>query len=168
MTAGRAADPATLPVKDFMRLISCCVILLQLLIAGCVGGGSSSPIPPGQIDLFGVALHSSVDYREIMGVRGNDEPCLRGFERTFEPLEIVLGYGRDGRIRKITTRNPQTSIFGVHPGEAVDSALIKVRGAGFVETDSPYRFRRGDLGLALLVDGNGRAFGLTLEVSPPG
>ena len=142
-------------------------ILLPVLIAGCLGNIEKNHIAPGQLDVFGVIMYSSTDHREINGVRGTDEPCLRGHERSFDNLDIVIGYGRDGKIRKVNSRNPQNSMFGVHPGESVETALVKIREAGFLENGSPYRFKKDELELTMLVDGNGRIFGMTLEVFGP-
>jgi hypothetical protein len=58
-------------------------------------------------------------------------------------------------------------MFGVHPGDAAASALVKIRAAGFVESGSRYRFRKEELALTILVDGNGRLFGMTLEIVDP-
>ena len=143
-------------------------IFVTLLLAGCLAKGAGTMLAPGQIDVFGVALHSATDYREINGVSGSDEPCLRGYERSFEPLDIVLGYGRDGKIRKITTRNRQNSMFGVRIGDVAETARANVRAAGFAENGAPDRFSKDDLTLTFLVDNSGKVFGLTLEVTGPG
>lgn len=118
-----------------------------------------------QVDVFGVAMGTTTDYQTIRGVKGVDEPCLRGFERSFDKLDIVVGYGRDGKIRKIITRNPQNSLFGVHPGEALTPALVRIHDAGFIEDGTPCRFNREGYVLTILNDGNGRLFGMILEAS---
>ena len=141
-------------------------LLLPLLLAGCLASPARSSLAPGQLDVYDVTLGSSTDYQEIRGVRGTDEPCLRGYERSFAELDIVLGYGRDRKIRKITTRNPQNSMFDVHPGDSAASAVARLRGAGFVE-GAPSRFRKEGLLLTILVDGTGRLFGMTLEEADP-
>jgi hypothetical protein len=146
-----------------MKLFRTVPVLLLLLLTGCMGNVARSGIDPGRLDVFGVAMYSSVDHKEIRGVKGTDEPCLRGYERSFDPLDIVIGYGRDGKVRKIVTRNPQTSMFGVHPGDTVASARGMIRNAGFAETGEPNRFRKGDLVLTILADGPDRLFGLVLE-----
>jgi hypothetical protein len=128
-----------------------------------MGHAVKNSIAPSHLDVFGIAMNSSMDYREIRGVKGIDEPCLRGYDRSFEALDIVIGYGIDGKIRKITTRNSHNSMFGVHPGEAVATALVKIRSAGFVANGSPYYFKKENLALSLLVDGGGRLFGITIE-----
>ena len=146
-----------------MKLFRLVPVLLLVLLTGCMGNAARSGIDPGRLDVFGVAMYSPTDYREIGGVKGADEPCLRGYERSFDALEIVIGYGRDGKVRKIGSRNPQTSMFGVHPGDTIASARGMIRNAGFSETGEPNRFRKGDLVLTILADGPDRLFGLVLE-----
>ena len=145
-----------------MKLFRSVPVLLLVLLAGCMGNAARHSIDPGQLDVFGVAMYSSVDHKEIRGIAGVDEPCLRGCDRSFDALDIVIGYGRDGKVRKIGTRNPQTSMFGVHPGDTVASARGMIRNAGFAETGEPNRFRKGDLVLTILADGP-TLFGLVLE-----
>jgi hypothetical protein len=150
-----------------MKLFRPAPVLLLVLLAGCMGNAARNGIDPGRLDVFGVAMYSPTDYREIGGVRGTDEPCLRGYERSFDSLDVVIGYGRDGKVRKIGTRNPQTSMFEVHPGDTVASARDKIRGAGFSETGEPNRFRKRDLVLTILANGPDRLFGLVLESTDP-
>ena len=128
-----------------------------------MGTAARNSVDPGLLDVFGVTMFSTKDYREIKGVKGTDEPCLSGYERSFDTLDIVIGYGRDRTIRMITIRNPQNSIFGIHPGELFAHALQKVHGAGFIEDGSLNRFRKGDLALTLRPDESGKLVSLTLE-----
>ena len=137
------------------------VLFLSLWLAGCLAARTA--IPPEQLDVFGVQWDSGQDYRQLLGVAGVDEPCLHGFDRRFEPLAVVIGYGRDGRVRKIVTRNPQTALFGIRPGVTAGAAVVEAGAAGFVAAGSPRVMRRGDLQLTLLVDEGGKAFGLVLE-----
>ena len=114
-----------------------------------------------QIHVFGIELHSGVDYREIEGVRATEEPCLKGYERGFEQLEITIGYGFNREIRKITTRNPATSMFGIAPGVSPEEGKRLAQQAGLSEVSAD-RYRGKDLGLTLLVD-NGKVFGISVE-----
>lgn len=148
-----------------MILFRISIILMPLLLAGCMGNVAKSSLDRGQVNVFGVALYDPTDYREIKGVRGVDEPCLRGYERSFDSLDIVIGYGKDGKVRKITSRNPQNSLFGIHPGDTVVSALDKISAAGFIQNGTPYRFKKEGLLLTLLVDEVGKLFGMTLEIA---
>lgn len=116
-----------------------------------------------QVNVFGVQLFSDVDYREINGVTAVEEPCLRGYERDFEALDINIGYGFNKKIRKITTRNPGTVLFDINPGMAFREGKQKILQAGFIEFSPPFTFRSNGYSLTFLVDDKGVIFGLTLE-----
>lgn len=139
-------------------------LFVALLLAGCASKNISRDKLIGQVNVFGVELFSNVDYREINGVVATEEPCLRGYERSFDALDLIIGYGFDKKIRKINTRNPQTSLFGVRPGMPFEEGKLKILQAGFAESGSPYTFRAGRYSLTLLVDGNQKIFGVTVEV----
>jgi hypothetical protein len=131
-----------------------------LCLAGCLVNHTRVDVS-SQICVFGIELYSGVDYREINGVRSVEEPCLKGYERSFDQLEITIGYGFDRKIRKITTRNPATSMFGISPGIQADEAVRLARQSGFSEI-SAYRFKGQNNNLTLLVD-KGKVFGITME-----
>lgn len=116
-----------------------------------------------QVNVFGVQLFSDVDYREINGVMAVEDPCLKGYERIFDALDITIGYGFNKKIRKITTRNPGTSLFGINPGVTYLEGKQKILQAGFIEFASPFTFRSNGYTLKLLVDDKDTIFGLTLE-----
>lgn len=139
------------------------LILLILALAGCRNGTIRPEMLPDQLQVFGVQLHSDRDYREIDGVVATEEPCLRGYERSFDRLQLTLGYDFDRRIRKIITRNPATSIFGVSPGMKFAAAGQLITAAGFTLYIPPHTYRNGPYLLTLLVDGNDIIAGLTLE-----
>ena len=94
------------------------IILFPILffLAGCAGKHFDRGTVCEQVDVFGIQLFSDRDYKEINGVKADEEPCLRGYERTFDALDLTIGYGFDKKIRKITTRNPGTILFGINPG----------------------------------------------------
>jgi hypothetical protein len=148
-----------------MRFERAILILSVLLLAGCMGKYVEGEKIRGQIEVFGVAFFSSVDYREINGVTATEEPCLKGYDRSFESLNITVGYGFNKKIRKIITRNPTTSLFGVKPGMPFGEGRQRVLEAGFIEAGSPYKFRTDGFSLALLVDGNQKIFGVAAELN---
>lgn len=117
-----------------------------------------------QINVFGVELYSDVDYKDINGVVATEEPCLRGYERNFDALDVSIGYGFDKKIRKITTRNISTSLFGVKPGMAFKDGRKMIMQAGFSEASPPFMFRSNRNYLTFLVDGDNKIFGLTFEL----
>jgi hypothetical protein len=147
-----------------MKFQKVILILLFLLLAAYVGKSVASDKVDDQINVFGATFFSSVDYREINGVLATEEPCLKGYDRSFDSLDITIGYGFDKRIRKIITRNPGTSIFGVSPGMPFEAGRQKVLQAGFIESGKPTRFRTDKYSLTLLVDGNQKIFGVIAEL----
>ncbi len=115
-----------------------------------------------QLNVFGIELFSTVDYRQIGSVTAVEEPCLKGYERSFDPLDVTIGYGFNNIIRKITTRNRSTSMYGIIPGMALVDGQQRAERAGFSRI-SPYIFHFNDLSLTLLADSNDILFGITVE-----
>lgn len=134
-----------------------------MLLAACSGMRPERDSLADQIDVFGVRFSSSINYQEINGVKAVEEPCLKGYERSFDALDIIIGYGFDGRVRKLTTRNPRTSMFGIKPGMTFGEGKEKILKSGFVEYSPPFKFRSNAFFFTLLVDDKDRIFGLKLE-----
>ena len=116
-------------------------LLVALLLVGWASKSVSDDKVIGHINVFGVELFSNVDYKEINGVVATEEPCLRGYERSFDALDLIIGYGFDKKIRKINTRNPNTSLLGVSPGMPFEEGKQKILQAGFVASNSPFIFK---------------------------
>jgi len=144
-----------------MGLLRCSIAAFAICLAGCLANRTRTDISP-QIQVFGIELYSAKDYREITGVAASEEPCLKGYERSFDALDITIGYGFDKKIRKITTRNPGTGIFGISPGITALEGDRLARQVGLEEV-APFRFQGREIYLTLLVDGNGKIFGITVE-----
>ncbi|MBA4417815.1 MAG: hypothetical protein C0392_07885 [Syntrophus sp. (in: bacteria)] len=147
-----------------MKFKKAILMLLFLVLAGCMGKYVENEKVRDQINVFGVALFSSVDYKEINGVSATEEPCLKGYDRSYDALDITVGYGFNKRIRKIITRNPTTSLFGVSPGMSFGEGRQKILGAGFIEAGSSYKFKADGFSLTLLVDGSQKIFGIAVEL----
>jgi hypothetical protein len=139
------------------------LFLAMFLLAGCMGKYMKPDEMLAQVSVFGIELFSDVDYKEINGVLATEEPCLRGYERSFDALDVIIGYGFDKRIRKITTRNPSNSLFGIHPGMPFAEGKQKILQVGFREWSSPYKFKTNRYSITFLVDNNDKIFGITLE-----
>jgi hypothetical protein len=144
-----------------MLILRTAVLFLSLFLAGCAATQTRTGTP-NQIQVFGIELHSSTDYREINGVKATEEPCLKGYERIFDPLDITVSYGFNRKIRKITTMNSKTSIFGITPGMPADEGRLLARQSGLTEV-TPVRYRSDNLSLYLHIDAKGNVSGVTLE-----
>ena len=137
-------------------------VLILVFLAGCLAHGRAAKPLPGRIEVFGVAFGAAADYRQLAGVTGTDEPCLHGFERTFEALEVVIGYGFDRRVRKIVTHHPATRIFGVHPGMRGEEGERLLSQAGLVRRAQLRTWWGDGYGITLLMDETGTIAGITV------
>ena len=145
-----------------LKSILITLLALLLVVAGMSTSMGSDKVV-GQIDVFGVELFSDVDYKEINGVVATEEPCLRGYDRSFDALDLTIGYGFDNKIRKITTRNFNTSLFGIKPGMAFEEGKKMILQSGFSEYAPPFTFKANRYTLTFLVNSESKIFGLTLE-----
>lgn len=144
-----------------MRLLLYSLLVLSVCLAGCMANRTRADVSR-QIQVFGIEMYSGVDYREIDGVPASEEPCIRGYDRSFEQLDITIGYGFNGKTRKITTRNPSTSVFGISPGMTGEEGNRLAQQAG-LQGDAPFKYQGMGITLSLLVDGKGKIFGVTIE-----
>jgi len=144
-----------------MRILQYAVIAACIWMTGCAANRTRLE-PSGQIQVFGIQLYSDIDYKEINGVAASEEPCLKGSERSFDALDLVVGYGFDGRIRKIHTRNRETSLFGIAPGITAEEGARLALKAGLREV-SESRYQGDGFAVNLLIDGNRKVFGITVE-----
>jgi hypothetical protein len=153
---------------DRKKALCSFLILLGIytfLFTGCLAKRIGSEGLNKQINVFDLALFSANDDKNIRGIVPRKEPCLKGFDYFYDPLDISVGYGTDDRIRKITTRNRKTSMFDIHAGDSFPKGKALIRQAGFSEEgDTPYKFVKNGFLFTLLVGDDNRIFGMTLEV----
>ncbi len=146
-----------------LKTLTATLVSVFLLIAGCTGKNIYTEKVNSQINVFGIKLLTDTDYKIINGVQAVEEPCLKGYERSFDALDITIGYGFNKKIRKITTRNHNTSMFEVSPGMTFEEGRQKIVAAGFTEYSPPYIFISNGYTLTVLADGDKRIFGLTIQ-----
>ncbi len=138
--------------------------ILSTLIVGCSTLNTGNSALAKQINVFGAVPFSTADFTEINGIKAVEEPCIRGYDRNFDALDIIIGYGFNKRIRKIITLNPATSMFGVTIGMTVDEARKRLHTAGFIENSKPNTFKNDPYSLTLLVKTKDTVSGLRLEI----
>jgi len=138
------------------------MLVLSLCLAGCLAQKIPADVAR-QIQIFGIELNSGRDYREFRGIAATEEPCLKGYELNFENLDLIIGYGFNRKIRKITTRNRNTSVFGISPGNTVEEGRKRAIQAGLSEDVAINRYKGDGISLYLLVDEKDRIFGITVE-----
>jgi hypothetical protein len=147
------------------RAALCALLAITLLaFAAC---GRNAVMDTGinrEIDVFGTALYSKEDLKVLNGVPAVTEPCLKGCVYSFDPLDVSIGYGHDGVVRMITTRNPKNSIFGISPGDEFAAAREKILLAGFTQGLTPYKFTKEIYLITFMVNASGAVFGISLEI----
>lgn len=144
-----------------MNLLQTTTLLLSLFLTGCLMNQARTGVSR-QTHVFGIELHSKVDHQEIGGVKATEEPCLRGYERSFEALDLTIGYGFNKKVRKITTRNNGTSLFGITPGMSAAEGKRLAQQSALTEI-SLNKYQGADISLILLIDAKDKVFGITLE-----
>ncbi len=117
-----------------------------------------------EIDVFGAKLLQKTDMKEVNGEKAVREPCVKGYEYVFEGLKISIGYGFDGKIRKITTRNPENSVYAVKVGDSYETGRMKLLSRGFGRTEDPFRFTKADFSVTLLANESNFIFGVRAEL----
>jgi hypothetical protein len=134
-----------------------------LCSSGCVLKKQGSDDINRQIRVFNVSLFANADNGVINGVAPRREPCINGYEFYYDDLDLVLSYHNDDRIWKITTRNKNTTMFGIAPGDSFSQAKEKIMQLGFTQSYTPYKFVKDWCLFTLLVDENNNVFGMTVE-----
>jgi hypothetical protein len=139
------------------------MLAASLCLAGCLAHQIHTDVAR-QIQVFGIELNSTQDYRELRGIVATEEPCLKGYERNFENIDLIIGYGFNRKIRKITTRNRNTSVFGISPGSTLEDGKKRATQAGLLEDVRANRYQGVGISVDLLVDEKGEIFGVTVEI----
>jgi hypothetical protein len=146
---------------SFMITVFC---IGALYATGCAWKKPGSDNINSQIKVFNMALFVQADNGAINGVSPRREPCIKGYEFYYDDLDLVVGYTKNDRSWRITTRNKKTSMFGVAPGDSLAQAKEKITRLGFTQSYTPYKFAKDWCLLTLLIDEKNDVFGLTVEV----
>lgn len=146
------------------RAVLAAASALALLLAGCAGAGPGVPAANEGLHVFGARLGATGVPDDLAGVPREETPCLSGRDFSYDARDVLIGYTHGGRIRKVATRNPATSIYGIRPGDEFASAEAKLLAAGFRETGTRHRYGNECCLLTLAVDEAGGVFNLLLEL----
>jgi hypothetical protein len=140
------------------------ILLLAFTFNGCTRKIPELEETNKEINVFGVQLFSVNDHSKINDVIPEREPCIKGYEYNFDPIEIIIGYSKKGYIRKITTFNRATSMFSIRPGDPLSESRDKILKAGFKDEGIQDTFFKDWCTFTLLVDEKQKVFGLRIEV----
>lgn len=89
---------------------------------------------------------SEEDVFNLIKDRPQEEMCVYGYEFNFEDRQINLGFRMDDHtLRRITTKNPVDSLYGIQIGMDVATAKELIQSYGFSQDTQKNRYKNDDL-----------------------
>jgi len=146
------------------------LISLMFILAGC-NSKTDSFINEvnSQINVLGVNLNMpESEVLKIVGSSGERAMCVYGYEYEFKDKQINIGFNSNTeKSRRITSKNSETSIYGIKPGISLEEAYSIVEQNGFKKSeDSKYKFYKENIILTLISMKGINADGITIEIKP--
>jgi hypothetical protein len=135
-----------------------------LCSSGCALKKQGSDDINKQIKVFNVSLFANADNGVINGVAPRREPCINGYEFYYDDLDIVVSFTKNDSIWRITSRNKNTTMFGIASGDSFLQAKEKIMQLGFTQSYTPHKFAKDWCLFTLLVDEKNNVFGMTVEI----
>jgi hypothetical protein len=117
-----------------------------------------------QIKVFNISLFANADNRAVNGVAPRREACIKGYEFYYDDLDLVVSFTQNDSVWRITSRNKNTTMFGIAPGDSFSQAKKKIMQSGFAQSYTPYKFVKDWCLFTLLVNEKNKVFGMTVEV----
>ncbi|MGE5391027.1 MAG: hypothetical protein ACM3PE_08170 [Deltaproteobacteria bacterium] len=156
-------------IKRFTYVVL--LILLFISISGCSRSNDSyinKEVNP-QIDVYGVKLMMDESkVKSLLGSPGEKAMCVYGYEYEYTDKDINIGYdSKSNQVRRITSKNPETSIYGIKPGAELAEAYQVLAANGFKESaDSKYKYSKESIILSIISMKSTNADGITIEIKP--
>lgn len=155
--------------KSFSLIVV--VLTLSMIFVGCSALKDSfveKEVNP-KIDVMGIKLYMAEDeFHKAVGVQGEKAMCVNGYEYEYSDKKLNIGFNIDtNEVRRITTKNPKTSIYGLNPGISLDKAYKLIESEGFEKYgDDKYRFRKENIILSIISMKGSDADGIVMEIEP--
>ena len=148
------------------------IILVMVTVMADCGSSNSSfinkEINPN-IDVFGIKLNvPESEVHKLAGSKSEKSMCINGYEYDYTDKLINMGFDIDrGKVRRVTTKNPSTSIFGITPGMDLTGAYAHVKDSGFIkDSSSEFKFNKKNIILTIISMKGVKADGITIEINP--
>lgn len=147
------------------------LFVIIFALSGCAGSSNSfieKEVNP-QINVFDVQLFmDEPKVHEVIGSQGEKAMCVYGYEYTYADKNINIGFNAETQqARRVTTRNPDTSIFAIKPGTELGKVYEVLKANGFTqEAASKYRFHKENVIFSIISMHGTHADGITIEIDP--
>ena len=152
-------------------ILTVSLLLMLFVLSGCADSSSSfikNDVNP-QINVFGVQLlMDEQKVHESVGSKGEKAMCVYGYEYAYADKNINIGFNsQTQQVRRVTTRNPDTAIYGIKPGAELSQAYEIIAAEGFTkDADSKYSFHKENIILSIISMHGTHADGLNIEINP--
>lgn len=156
--------------KIVLALISA-LLLSAAVMTGCGNSVSSfikNDINPN-INVLGIKLGmTEEEVFKLAGSDGEKALCTQGYEYAYSGKKLNIGFDTETKtVRRVTTKNPATSIFGITPGMTAEESFSKLQGKGFTkDAVSNYKFHKENISITVLSMEGTLADGVIIEIDP--
>lgn len=147
------------------------LLFMLFVFSGCANANNSfieKEVNP-QINVFEVQLlMDEQKVHETVGSKGEKAMCVYGYEYTYADKNINIGFNSETQqVRRVTTRNPDTAIYGIKPGVELAQAYEIMADKGFTkDAASKYRFQKENIIFSIISMKGTHADGLNIEINP--
>lgn len=146
------------------------LLVLTFAISGCTSSSTfiEKDVNP-EIDVSGVQLlMDEQKVHEAIGSQGEKAMCVYGYEYTYADKNINIGFNSETQqVRRVTTKNPGTSVFDIKPGMELSETYKMLKENGFTqEAESKYRFHKENVIFSIISMHGTHADGLSIEIDP--
>lgn len=158
-------------LKNKILYTSLIVLLTMTILTACGNSESafiSDEVNP-QIDVYGVQIYMpEEEVHSVVPTKGEEAQCIYGYEYQYEDSLVNIGFNSETeKVRRVTTKNPDTSIYGVVPGTELAEAYKAMESNGFTKSDtSDYMFYKEDIRITLISMKGTLADGIIVEINP--
>lgn len=156
-----------------MKKILTLLILIVLGSSVFTGCGNSNDTFIKEVNSNINVLDVKINMKEnqvknLVGSKVTKDPCVSGYEFNYEEKLINIGFkNEEGTVRRVTTKNPDTSVYGIKPGTTLEDAFAKVKDSGFTnDSNSKYKFHKNNVILTVLSMKETNADGVSIELDP--
>jgi len=122
-----------------------------------------------QINVFNVQIYmDESDVHEAISTKGEKAMCIYGYEYEYVQSRVNIGFNSETeKVRRVSTKNPDTSIYGIVPGTKLDEVYKTMDSNGFSKSEiSKYIFYKEKMRLTLISMKGTHADGVIVEINP--
>lgn len=158
-------------LKNKLLYILLTPFILLSILTGCGNEEDafiSKEVNP-QINVFNVQIYmDESNVHEAIPTKGEKAMCIYGYEYEYEQSRVNIGFNSETeKVRRVTTKNPDTSIYGIVPGTELEEAYKILESHEFSKSESSkYLFYKENIRLTLISMKGTHADGVIAEINP--